>query len=130
MKVFYTPIEVTRLLDITYRRIQYLDESNILSPSYKRSGRYRLYTFKELACLHVLVTLRKSGFSLQKISGDILPFLKEALKQDREKIFKTVIGFGKKGEILICDEKPETFKMDSFTWVDLGELELIIREGK
>ncbi len=80
MKSFFTPKEVAKLVNISYRQIQYWDKTNFIRPSYRRRGKYRLYTFSDLIQLKVARTLRDHDFSIQRLRKTIVS-LKELLPQ-------------------------------------------------
>jgi len=71
LKSFFTPKEIRELVDITYRQIQYWDKSRFIIPSYRRRGKYRLYTFGDLVLLKVAELLRKKGNSIQQLRTTI-----------------------------------------------------------
>ncbi len=80
MKSFFTPKEVAKLVNISYRQIQYWDKTNFIRPSYRRRGKYRLYTFSDLIQLKVARTLRDHDFSIQRLRKTLVS-LKELLPQ-------------------------------------------------
>ncbi|MFA6006877.1 MAG: MerR family transcriptional regulator [Candidatus Paceibacterota bacterium] len=80
MKSFFTPCEVAKLVNISYRQIQYWDKTNFIRPSYRKRGKYRLYTFANLIQLKVARTLRDHDFSIQRLRKTIVN-LKELLPQ-------------------------------------------------
>ena len=67
MKSFFTPKDVCLLVNISYRQVQYWDRSNFIKPSYRRKGRYRLYTFADLLQLWLAKRLRDHGHSIQEL---------------------------------------------------------------
>jgi DNA-binding transcriptional MerR regulator len=67
MKSFFTPKEVSRIMDISYRKLEYWDNTNFIKPSYRRKLKYRLYTFTDLFQLKLASILRKKKFSIQRI---------------------------------------------------------------
>ncbi|MBI4863778.1 MAG: MerR family transcriptional regulator [Candidatus Riflebacteria bacterium] len=71
MKSFFTPKEVAKLIGISYRQIQYWDKTNFIKPSYRRRGKYRLYTFADLLQLKVAKVLRENSFSIQRLRKTI-----------------------------------------------------------
>ncbi len=71
VKSFFTPKEIRELVKVSYRQIQYWDKSNFISPSYRRRGKYRLYTFSDLIQLKVAEILRASGCSIQQLRSTI-----------------------------------------------------------
>lgn len=80
LKSFFTPKEIRELVDITYRQIQYWDKSRFIIPSYRRRGKYRLYTFGDLVLLKVAELLRKHGNSIQQLRTTISG-LREMLRE-------------------------------------------------
>jgi DNA-binding transcriptional MerR regulator len=80
VKSFFTPKEVAKLVNISYRQIQYWDKTNFIRPSYRRRGKYRLYTFSDLIQLKVARTLRDHDFSIQRLRKTIVS-LKDLLPQ-------------------------------------------------
>ncbi len=71
VKSLFSPKEIRELVNITYRQIQYWDKSNFIIPSYRRKGRYRLYTFKDLVLLKIAEVLREHGYSIQQLRSTI-----------------------------------------------------------
>ncbi len=71
MKSYFTPKEVRDLVQISYRQIQYWDKSRFISPSYRRRGKYRMYTFQDLVLLKLAETLRRHGYSIQHLRTTI-----------------------------------------------------------
>ena len=71
MKSFFTPKEVAKLIGISYRQIQYWDKTSFIKPSYRRRGKYRLYTFADLLQLKVAKVLREHAFSIQRLRKTI-----------------------------------------------------------
>jgi DNA-binding transcriptional MerR regulator len=61
----FTSREVVALTGITPRRLQWLDERNIVSPA--RAGHRRLYSMSDLTEVAVICELRSRGFSLQNV---------------------------------------------------------------
>ena len=80
MKSFFTPKEVAKLIGISYRQIQYWDKTNFIKPSYRRRGKYRLYTFSDLIQLKVAKVLRETNISIQRLRK-IIKSLKSLLPQ-------------------------------------------------
>lgn len=80
MKTFFSPKDVREIADVSYRQIQYWDKSNFISPSYRRKGKYRLYTFADLLQIKIVETLRKNGYSVQQLRNTIT-VLKAMLKK-------------------------------------------------
>jgi DNA-binding transcriptional MerR regulator len=80
MKSFFTPKEVAKLIGISYRQIQYWDKTSFIKPSYRRRGKYRLYTFSDLIQLKVAKVLRETNISIQRLRK-IIKSLKGLLPQ-------------------------------------------------
>ena len=80
MKNFFTPKEVARLIEISYRQIQYWDKTHLIKPSYRRRGKYRLYNFIDLIQLRIIKILRDHGSSIQRLRHTI-ESLKRLLRQ-------------------------------------------------
>ena len=80
MKSFFTPKEVAKLIGISYRQIQYWDKTSFIKPSYRRRGKYRLYTFSDLIQLKVAKVLREVSFSIQRLRK-VIKSLKSLLPQ-------------------------------------------------
>lgn len=70
-KSFYLPGEAAEIANVTVRQLVYWDRINFVRPSYRRRGKYRLYTFFDLVLLTIAAKLRESR-SIQKI----VPILK------------------------------------------------------
>ncbi len=87
MKSFFTPKEVVELIGISYRQIQYWDKTNFIKPSYRRRGKYRLYTFADLVQLRFTVLLREHGTSIQRLRRTIKS-LKSLLPQVHQPLFE------------------------------------------
>mgnify|MGYP001545817820 CR=1 FL=1 len=90
MKSFFTPKDVRELADVSYRQIQYWDKSNFISPSYRRRGKYRLYTFGDVLQIKIVETLRKKGYSVQQLRETI-----DTLRSILKKISFAVQGIRK-----------------------------------
>ena len=56
---------MTKLVNISYRQIQYWDKTNFIQPSYRRRGKYRLYIFRDLLLLKIARILRDHSISIQ-----------------------------------------------------------------
>lgn len=72
MKSFFAPRDVTSILGISYRQLQYWDKTNFIKPSYKRKGRFRLYTFTDLIYLWIVKRLsQEHHVSVQRLRRTI-----------------------------------------------------------
>ncbi|MEK6960052.1 MAG: MerR family transcriptional regulator [Nanoarchaeota archaeon] len=67
-KISYSPKDLTSIVDIKYRQIQYWDKTGFLKPSHKRNGRYRSYSFDDVLEAKLLHKLRDEyGISVQQL---------------------------------------------------------------
>jgi len=71
MQSFFSPKDVSDLTGITYRQMQYWDKTNFIKPSYRRKGKYRLYTFADLIQLKSAKGLIDAGRSTQSLRKTI-----------------------------------------------------------
>jgi len=72
---FFRPGQVQRVVNISYRQLQYWDMSGLVCPIKKIRERFRVYDFEDLVMLDLLIFLRTMGFSIQnlrQISEDCL----------------------------------------------------------
>ena len=56
-------------MNTTVRTLQYYDKEGLLSPSAESEGGRRLYTQKDMAALHQILSLKSLGFSLEDIKN-------------------------------------------------------------
>ena len=62
--------EVTRIVGITYRQLDYWARTDLVRPSVREadgSGSQRLYSFQDLATLRIIKKLLDTGVSLQQV---------------------------------------------------------------
>lgn len=71
MKSAFTPKDVQNLINLSYRQLQYWDKTNFIKPSYRRKGKYRLYTFTDLIQLWVAKKMREKAISIQVLRKTI-----------------------------------------------------------
>ncbi|MFM8944288.1 MAG: MerR family transcriptional regulator [Actinomycetota bacterium] len=70
----YRVPEVTRIVGITYRQLDYWARTELVTPSIRDaegSGSQRLYSFQDLATLRVIKKLLDTGVSLQQVRKSI-----------------------------------------------------------
>ena len=67
---FFYAQEVTRVADISNRKLQYWDETGFISPSIK-SQRRRKYSFRDLVLIKLASILSKNGHSIQHLRNSI-----------------------------------------------------------
>lgn len=76
----YAPQDVRKLLKISYRQIQYWDDSGFIQPSVKRNG-FRFYTIFDIVLLGLAIYLRnKIGYSIQQLRK-VVPNLRKNLRE-------------------------------------------------
>ena len=77
-QITYSPQDLTAIVDISYRQVQYWDKSEFLQPSHRR-GRFRSYSFPDLLKAKLIRKLRSEyDLSIQQIRR-ITPSLKAEL---------------------------------------------------
>lgn len=101
MKSFFTPREVAQIVGISYRQIQYWDKTNFVRPSYRRKGKYRLYTFLDLVQLKLARTLRSSKVSIQRLRATMTSLKTMLSNVNKPLVELTFLVDG--GQILIFD---------------------------
>ena len=70
VKNFYSSSEVCKIIDLSYRQLDYYDRTDFVKPSINNGGGYgsrRMYSFSDLLKLKVVKKLLEAGVSLQKI---------------------------------------------------------------
>ena len=70
----FTITEVANIVDVTPRRLTYWDSTGLLKPSLKSAsgrGSRRLYSFKDIVELKIIVRLLSSSLSLQRIRNSL-----------------------------------------------------------
>jgi DNA-binding transcriptional MerR regulator len=70
IKKFYTSSQVCKIINITYRQLDYYDRTDFVKPSVKNAGGYgtrRMYDFDDLMKLRVIKKLMDAGISIQRI---------------------------------------------------------------
>ena len=82
----YDSKNVSRIVGVSLRQLQYWDEQDFIRPSIKLAegrGTRRLYSFNDLICLKVVKHLTRHGFSLQKIRRCVAPLKKNFIQTER-----------------------------------------------
>jgi len=99
----YRVPEVTRIVGITYRQLDYWARTGLVTPSVKDahgSGTQRLYSFQDLALLRLIKRMLDSGVNLQQIRKAI-----GALKElDQPALGTTLVSDGNR---IYAVESPE-----------------------
>ena len=68
LKSFFSPRDIEKALNVSYRQLQYWDQTDFIKPSYKKQQKFRLYTFADVLLLKVAWELRQNhNFSIQKL---------------------------------------------------------------
>ncbi len=109
----YRVPEVTKIVGITYRQLDYWTRTGLVKPSVKDargSGTQRLYSFQDLAMLRLIKRMLDSGVNLQQIRKAIgtlrdlaQPTLGTTLVSDGNRIYavespETVVDLLAKGQ--------------------------------
>ncbi|MEA3430125.1 MAG: MerR family transcriptional regulator [Nanoarchaeota archaeon] len=123
MKSFFTPKDVRQFVDITYRQIQYWDKSRFIIPSYRRRGKYRLYTFGDLVLLKVAETLRKNGYSIQELRRTVSN-LRDLMNNVTFPFSELNILFNKKKKegIILFNGEVNATSLDDYVSFSVGKL--------
>ncbi len=75
----FTITEVSRIVDVTPRRLTYWDSTGLLKPGLKSAsgrGSRRLYSFQDIVEVKIIISLLSSSLSLQRIRNS-LNFMRE-----------------------------------------------------
>lgn len=70
----FSPIEVRKICDVSYRELQYWDMKKLVQPSY-RSGlllQFRSYSYTDVIILWAISTLRTRGITVQRMRKERL----------------------------------------------------------
>ena len=112
--------EVARRMGVTVRTLQYYDKEGVLSPSQMSEGGFRLYSYKDVAKLQQVITLKYLGFSLADIKSRLPEIstpaeVSEILTQQAQGIREKLANLE---EILESIEKlnEEVLQMDEVNW--------------
>jgi tetratricopeptide (TPR) repeat protein len=103
MSATFTWREVSRLFDISERRLRDWDRSEFLSPS-GHNGRARCYTFQDLVCVRSAKALLEGGMSVQR-AKKIVAALKEKLPLGPHPLGKLRIRGDAKNVVVVEDER-------------------------
>jgi DNA-binding transcriptional MerR regulator len=80
--------QATKIVDITYRQLDYWTRTGLVSPSIRSaegSGTQRIYSFNDLLQLKVIKELIDAGASLQKVRQSI-EYVREHIEGDWSKV--------------------------------------------
>jgi DNA-binding transcriptional MerR regulator len=80
--------QATKIVDITYRQLDYWTRTGLVSPSIKSaegSGTQRIYSFNDLLQLKVIKELIDAGASLQKVRQSI-DYVRDNIEGDWSKV--------------------------------------------
>lgn len=96
MKVYYTIGEISKLSNISIKKLRYYDKIDLLKPAYvSTESKYRYYSFNQLITIDLIKQFRTMGFSLDMIKnflnssssiGDIFENIKEQSNLIEQKI--------------------------------------------
>ncbi len=96
---FFTTPEVIRLSGFTNRQFQYWDKTGFIVPSYRKSDRYRHYTFGDLVLIKFLKLMKQNGYTNNQSKKPIME-LKELFKKI-DFPFSQLTILWKKGELYL-----------------------------
>ena len=72
VKSFFSPRDIEKALNVSYRQLQYWDQTDFIKPSYRKQQKFRLYTFTDVLLIKIAWELRqKRNFSIQKLRKTI-----------------------------------------------------------
>ena len=103
MSATFTWRDVSRLFDISERRLRDWDRAAFLSPS-GHNGRTRCYTFQDLVCVRSAKALLESGMSVQR-AKKIVATLKEKLPLGPHPLGKLRVRGDAKNVVVVEDER-------------------------
>lgn len=103
MKNYFNPKEVEKIIDVSYRQLQYWDDSNFLKPSLLRKDKFRMYSLVDLIKIDLVIGLRAHGFSIQKIRKTLTK-LEETLDNTPLNIGEARMAFASDNIILSSDK--------------------------
>jgi len=95
-EVGYRGPQACKIVDITYRQLDYWTRTGLVSPTVqpaRGSGTQRLYSFNDLLQLKVIKGLTDAGASLQKVRQAI-DYVRENLADDWSKVTIVADGSG------------------------------------
>lgn len=120
--------DVIRLVDISYRQLDYWDRSGFIKPtliSAKGKGTERLYSFRDLVCLRTAKQLKDYGVSLQKIRRS-LAYLRDNLPADVSPLSRLVFMTDGRSVFVLTDDPSvmvDTLQGGQLVWnVNVGRL--------
>ena len=64
--------QLAKKMNVSVRTLQYYDQEGLLKPSHISEGGRRLYSSKDMICLHQILSFKYLGFSLEEIKNKIL----------------------------------------------------------
>jgi DNA-binding transcriptional MerR regulator len=99
----YSSSEVCKIIDITYKQLDYYDRTDFIKPSISGAGGYgtrRMYSFNDLMKLKVVKKLLEAGISLQKLRKT-KRYLEHYSNEDNSLLKVTLISDG--NTIYACD---------------------------
>lgn len=65
--------ELTKILNISVRTLQYYDQIGLMHPSEITENGRRMYQTQDITVLHQIIALKALGFSLEEIKNKIMP---------------------------------------------------------
>jgi len=117
---YYTPAQVSKLVGITYRQIQYWDTSDFIKPSYLRNGKYRYYSAYDLCLLKVAKELRDDCFSIQELRS-VIEILRREINEGDLKFYELTVLI-RKDELIVTNG---TFNFMTEDWIEIKLADLV-----
>ncbi|WP_297638931.1 MerR family transcriptional regulator [uncultured Clostridium sp.] len=65
--------QLAKLLNVSVRTLQYYDQIGLMKPDEVKENGRRIYSTKDIATLHQIISLKSLGFSLEDIKNNIIP---------------------------------------------------------
>lgn len=92
MKSWFTPREALRATGVSYRMLQYWDRTRFIQPSYRRRGKFRVYTFADMLRLRTAKVLRSKTVSIQKLRK-VIRSLDKLISQVNVPLYEVTLVF-------------------------------------
>lgn len=122
MKSLFTPKEVTSVIDVSYRQLQYWDRSQFIPPTMRKGRRKtRVFTFKDLVLLETAVKLRNRGHSVQSLRK-IIERLKSLLEELSFPLLDVTIMLHGEDILLFSGKVSSNLSPEDYTLLSVKEL--------
>ena len=125
--------ELAKQAKVSIRTLQYYDKIDLLKPTGFSEGGRRIYSSKDVAVLHQIITLKSLGFSLNDIKERIIPVNspEDAVKilNQQEKIISEKIARLQKLLESIKMLSREIIQTSSIDWSEYAKMVNLINEN-